>query len=199
MARAVGSQSTGQGFESPILHKFPFLVIQVLVLLLLTLFFAACDRADDGRVDLDSIDDSLIFEYPEDFSAETDEQDIRDRWGEPESVDEVEIEGTESEAGTDRRQTLNYDGLQFIFYNSAQRDFEILAATVLQSDRYAVDLGLQVGMSQEAVEETLGQPDFVQDNAHVFSYGESPTDRLNIELIMEDDRVREIAISPEIP
>ena len=207
LARAVGSQSTGQGFESPILHDRAYpppyspgtSVRLFLWSAIFIAFLSSCSPDEPRRVDLDAIPDRLIFEYPDDFAITTTEQEVRERWGAPQSVEELTIEGTAIDGEGDIRRTFHYDGLQFIFYESAREDFHILAASVINGEQYAIDLGLQVGMGLSAAEDILGSPAFVQDDSHVFSVGGSPADRLNIELVVEDGIVTEIAVSPDIP
>ena len=162
-------------------------------------FVLSCSPDEPRPVDLESIPDRLILDYPGDFAITTTEQEIRARWGAPTSVDELPIEGTAANGERDIRRTYHYDGLEFIFYESAREDFHILAATVLTGEQYAVNLGLQVGMGLSVAESALGSPAFVQEDSHVFSVGDSPADRLNIELVVNRGVVTEIAISPDIP
>ena len=198
MARAVGSQSTGQGFESPILHSFSIYRAGIAVLLLL-LVVAACRPAHERPVDLDEFEEHDIFSYPRDFHIDTAEDAVVERFGDPDSVEEIEISGTEANGESDIRRIYHYDGLEFIFYQSAREDFHILAATVINSDQYAIDIGLRVGMGLGVARDVLGEADFVQDESHVFSYGSSPSDRMNIELVVHDGIVTEIAVAPDLP
>ena len=197
LARAVGSQSTGQGFESPILQK-PSLFV-TLTTILLILVFAGCRPEHERPVDLEQFEQADIFVYPDDFDIERSEGVVIERFGDPDSIEEIQIPGTEVNGETDIRRIYRYDGLEFIFYQSAREDFHILAATVLTSGRYAIDLGLRVGMGRSVATDVLGGPDFVQDESHVFSYGNSPSERMNIELVIQDDIVTEIAVAPDLP
>lgn len=201
LARAVGSQSTGQGFESPILHSLIFrtnITTSAIVFLIALLLFA-CDDPAEQALDLDSVPEDRVLVYPDDFDIEQTEASIRERFGDPQRVEEVEIDGTGDAGEPDIRRTFHYDGIDFIFYQSIREEFHILAATVLTSDRYAIDLGLRIGMHRSVSDDILGQPDFVQDRSHVYSFAADPTERLNIELVIVDDIIEEIAISPDIP
>lgn len=198
MARAVGSQSTGQGFESPILHTSSFLSMAVAGLLI-GFFVVGCTPEHEQPVDIDSFEPSNVFSYPADFDIEITEDAAVERFGEPDQIEEVEIPGTEVDGRPDIRRIYHYDGLELIFYDAAREDFHILAATVLKSGDYAIDIGLRVGMGLGVARDVLGEPDFVQDESHVFSYGNSPSARMNIELVVRDDIVTEIAVAPELP
>ena len=218
LARAVGSQSTGQGFKSPILH-FLFPVAVALLFLQCSPVEEAIDDPVLGDRCLEDIPVRHTFVYPDDFDFQQTQDDIRAVWGEPVEVITERVQGTGVEDGqNNRRYTLVFDGVEFVFFvedpnrsdddddeSTADMDeqetppLNLMVATVLKSPELAIDNGLRVGMLHEDVVDLLGRPIFSQGASHVYSFGDSPTDTMNIELVVLGERIAEIAVSPDFP
>ncbi len=155
------------------------------------------------------------FTYPDDFDFQQTQDDIRAVWGEPVEVITERVPGTGlGDEQNNRRYTLVFDGVEFVFFAEGQNQTDddesaadvngpaplnLMVATVLKSPELAIDNGLRVGMLHEDVLELLGRPIFSQGASHVYSFGESPTDTMNIELVVLGERITEIAVSPDFP
>ncbi|TVQ26557.1 MAG: hypothetical protein EA383_05040 [Spirochaetaceae bacterium] len=157
------------------------------------------------------------FTYPDDFDFQQTQDDITAIWGEPIEVITERVSGTGvGDEQNNRRYTLVFDGVEFVFFVEGQNQTDddeyaedvqgpeppplnLMVATVLKSPELAIDNGLRVGMLHEDVLDLLGRPIFSQGSSHVYSFGESPTDTMNIELVVHGERIAEIAISPDFP
>ncbi|MFP4510793.1 MAG: hypothetical protein ACOC4I_06645 [Spirochaetota bacterium] len=148
------------------------------------------------------------FSYPDDFDFRQTQEGIRSAWGEPDDVLTERVQGTGARDDADNvRETLVYDGFEFVFFEEGpdqdseepEQALNVMAATVLKTPEVAIDNGLRVGMLHADVADILGRPIFTQGASYVYSFGDSPTDTMNIELVVRGDRVSEIAVSPDFP
>ena len=142
---------------------------------------------------------SEILSFPEEFDISRTRDHIIRQWGEPESVDVEEVPDEFDGQASDVRYTLNYDGIEFLVYDPAASDGELLLSTLVYSTDYALDDGLQVGLRRDRVHELMGPPDLVVDETELYTGNLSQPPSLSIEVSYSGDRVDHFAVYPDIP
>ncbi len=142
---------------------------------------------------------SEILSFPEEFDISRTRGHITRQWGEPEIIEVEEAPDQFDGQAADVRYRLTYDGIEFLVYDPAASDRELLLSTVVYSSDFALDDGLQVGLTRERVHELMGPPDLVVGDAELYTGDLAAPPTLSVEVAYSGDRVDHFAVYPDIP